>query len=420
MGVLAGPRLRALTRTGLAPRSQLVRVVLAGAVFLAAWGITHVWFYPQHAHGDVPLYQSYGQAVRDGQVPYRDFALEYPPGALPTFVLPALPGSTYETWFEWLMAACGVGCIVLVAASRPPRLALPFLAVSPLLAGSLIRTHFDLWPALLVAAALAALLHDRHRLGWGLLAAAFAAKLFAAVLVPLAALWTFRRAGRRELARSLAVSIAVVAAIAVPFAVAAPDGLRASVQGQISRPLQIETLTASYLMTFAHPVIRSSHGAKSLPEHDGLAAATTVVLLAVLLALWAGFARGAAEPERLKRYSAACVCAFVCLGKVLSPQFLIWLVPLVPLVRGRRGLAATAALVAALVNTQVWFPGRYFKDYAWDAQLSLAWLVFVRNLTLVGLLAVLAAPAALPAFLARRGRRTLVTSPAASSTASDR
>ena len=128
-------------------------------------------------------------------------------------------------------------------------------------------------------------------------------------------------------------------------------------------------------MTFEHPEIKSSHGSKNLPNRNGLAAATSAVLLALLLALWIGFARGPIEPERLKRYAAACVCAFVCFGKVLSPQFLIWLVPVVPLVRGKRGVAAAALLAAALINTQVWFPGRYFKDYAWDAQLSLAWVL---------------------------------------------
>ena len=84
------------------------------------------------------------------------------------------------------------------------------------------------------------------------------------------------------------------------------------------------------------------------------------------------------------------MCAFVALGKVLSPQFLIWLIPLVPLVRGRRGLAATCLLTAALILTQVWFPQRYF-DYALDGRL--AGVVVLRDLVLVALLGVLALPA---------------------------
>ena len=314
--------------------------------------------------------------------------------------------------FSGLMAACGAGCVALVAACRAPSFALPFIALSPLAVGALIRTHFDLWPMLLVLAGLAALLRDRHRLGWAALALAFAAKLFAGVLVPVAAVWTLRRAGRRELARSVTVWIAVVAIAFVLFAVVAPHQLQESVSGQLSRPLQIETLAASYLMTFEHPEIKSSHGSKNLPNRGGLATATSAVLLVALVALWIAFARGSIDPERLKRYAAACICAFVTFGKVLSPQFLIWLVPVVPLVRGRRGLAATALLVAALINTQVWFPGRYFKDYAWGAQLSLAWLVFVRNLTLVALFAALAAPAGL--LLQLRGARRRAASRGAS------
>jgi hypothetical protein len=117
---------------------------------------------------------------------------------------------------------------------------------------------------------------------------------------------------------------------------------------------------------------------------------------AVLVALWVAFARGPATDARLLRYTAACVCAFVALGKVLSPQFLIWLIPLVPLVRGRRGLLATAILTTALLLTQVWFPGKYFDyvDFFHDAGVVLA-----RNLTLVALLVVLAWPDR----LARRG-----------------
>ncbi|HEX6663790.1 MAG TPA: hypothetical protein VF025_08960, partial [Gaiellaceae bacterium] len=82
------------------------------------------------------------------------------------------------------------------------------------------------------------------------------------------------------------------------------------------------------------------------------------------------------------------LCAFIAFGKVLSPQFLIWLIPVVPLVRGRRGVAAGALLGAALVLTQIWFPHRYFR-LALDFEPGLSWLLLARDLVLVALTAVL-------------------------------
>jgi L-cystine uptake protein TcyP (sodium:dicarboxylate symporter family) len=80
------------------------------------------------------------------------------------------------------------------------------------------------------------------------------------------------------------------------------------------------------------------------------------------------------------------VVVFVALGKVLSPQFLIWLVPLVALVVGRVGVAAGSLLAAALVTTHLWFPTRY-----WDlVDLEpVGWLALVRNALLVALAVVL-------------------------------
>jgi hypothetical protein len=134
----------------------------------------------------------------------------------------------------------------------------------------------------------------------------------------------------------------------------------------------------------------STHGSQNLAGHGAVAAVFAAVQIVVLVALWVGFARGPVTSERLLRYAAACVCAFVAFGKVLSPQFLLWLIPLVPLVRGRRGVAAVALLTAALVLTQVWFPQRYF-DYA--GPFHLGWVVLLRDLALVALVGVLAWPA---------------------------
>jgi len=122
---------------------------------------------------------------------------------------------------------------------------------------------------------------------------------------------------------------------------------------------------------------------------DALGVASTVAQVAVLVWIWVSFARGPATSALLVRASAAAVCAFVAFGKVLSPQFLIWLIPVVPLVLGRRGLWAGALLLAALLLTQIWFPFRYFR-LALDFEPGLTWVLLARDLVLAALALLLA------------------------------
>jgi len=359
---------------------SLVATAAASAVFLVAWGLIHRFFW---AHGqliDTPTYRSYGDAIVHAHLfPYRDFHVDYPPGALPVFVLPSLIGH-YDSTFAWLMAACGVLLVCVVGLVRWS--AAWFVALSPLLVGSLILSRFDLWPALLTTAALVALVTGRDRWGWALLGVAIAAKAWPLVLVPLALVWAWRR---RQL-HAAWLCLAVVVLLVVPFAIVAPHGLWASVSGQASRPLQIESLGAAFLTTFGHPLMSTSHGSQNVVGHGTLSACFGVLQALAIVGVWLGFARGPATEDRLLRFSAAAVCAFIIFGKVLSPQYLIWLVPLVPLVRGRRGAAAVGLLVAALTLTQVWFPTRYW-NYA--IHFRLAGVVLARDLVLVALLAVL-------------------------------
>ncbi|MGZ4339745.1 MAG: glycosyltransferase 87 family protein [Gaiellaceae bacterium] len=368
----------------------------AAGLFLACWGLVHTWFW---AHGqliDWPTYRDYGTAIVDhGRIPYRDFAVEYPPGALPVFIAPAR-ASDYATAFAWLMAACGVALVVVLAFVS--RRASFYTALAPVLVGSLILSRFDLWPALLLAASLAALLTERHRLGWALLGAAVAAKLWPLVVVPLAVVWSVRR-GR---GRSVIAGVVVLAVAFVPFLVVAPRGVWHSLSSQASRPLQIESLGAAFLTTFGHPRVVTTHGSQNLAGHGAVGAVVSAVGVAAMLAVWVGFARGDATPERFLRFAAAAVCAFVAFDKVLSPQYLLWLIPLISLVRGRRGLAAVGALTAACVLTQVWFPQRYWQ-YADD--FHLARVVLARDLVLVALFLLLT----LPAGLRVRGRSTTVS-----------
>ena len=394
----ASSRFTSSSFTGLA-------ALAAALLFLGSWTALHHGVYDDEEIVDIPVYETYGNAIERGSIPYRDFRLEYPPGALPVFALPALTSedgneAAFRADFERLLAACGVAAVllaaVLLAGLNATRVrvvaALGAVALFPLLLGNVILTRFDLWPAALVLAALAALVWRRDRLGFGLLGLAVAAKLYPAALVPLALSYVWRRRGRREALVCLAISAGVVALAFLPFLVLAPDGVAYSFGRQLGRPLQIESLGSSFFLAAHHLFgldleMRSGHGSQNL---DGVGPAVAGILLslaqlAVLAWIWL---RRPGTAEELVRWSAAALVAFVALGKVLSPQFLIWLAPVVPLVAGRRGLRASVLLAVALVLTQLWFPYRYW-DLALEFDGAASALVLVRDLVLVALLAVL-------------------------------
>jgi len=414
--------LGAATGSSRAGRGLTAFVAALGvSVFLAAWGTLHYGFYTHRLLLDTPIYEHYGAASQHGRVPYRDFAVEYPPGALPVFLLPSAvagPGrfGIYSRVFEGLMGLCGVAAVgaaavILVRQGRRRLalgLALGLAGLGSLALGPVVLSRFDLWPAALTTGSLALLLSGRRRLSFGLLGLAFAAKIFPVVLLPPMLVYVWRRHGRRDALRGAAGFVSVALACFLPFLIVSPHGVWASLSGQAGRPLQIESLGAALLLA-AHQAwglglaMGVSHGSNNLvgSAPHALAVAQALLQPLVVVALWIAFARGPADRERLLRTCAACVCAFIAFGKVLSPQYLVWLLPLVPLLRGRRGLIAGVLLVLAMALTQLWFPYRYLDlVYQFDARAS--WLVFARDLVLVALLAVLAWPERSP-----RGREPL-------------
>jgi hypothetical protein len=402
---------------GVAPERESVALpdrrdaaIGVGAVLLlaGAWALLHVGVWDRTPITDVPVYERYGEAIARGLVPYRDFGLEYPPGALPAFAIPMIGNGDrgFERVFEGLMFLCaaatlGAMFVALRALGRrgPPMVAaLAFFALAPLLLGSVVRTRFDELPTAIAVASLAALLCGRERLGCAGLGLGAVVKVFPAVLLPLGVAYAWRRHGRREGLICAALAAGTALAVLLPFALASPGGLWDTVSLHARRGLQVESLGAGVLLA-AHQVgglalyVGSSAGSQNIvgTRADVVAALLLVAQVAVVVGIWIAFARGPADKERLVRYSAAAVCAFVVLGKVLSPQFLIWLFPLVPLVAGRRGAIATGLVGLAAVLTQVWFPTRYW-DLVNDLAAGPSWLVVARDLLLLATLAVLVLP----------------------------
>ena len=83
--------------------------------------------------------------------------------------------------------------------------------------------------------------------------------------------------------------------------------------------------------------------------------------------------------------TAATVAGVLAFAKFISPQYLVWLVPLVPLVAAPFGLAASVLIAAAMVLGQLWF-FHYRELFAVE---GIVWLVVLRDLLLVALYGVL-------------------------------
>jgi hypothetical protein len=240
------------------------------------------------------------------------------------------------------------------------------VAAAPLACGAMIRTHFDLAPVALLLAALLLLVRDRPRAGLAVLGAAVMTKGFPIVVAPVALAWLVGRGERRAALEGVAALAAVVVVLAGVALALSPSGAADSVRYQLDRPVQVESPPALVLLALdgvgvGHATTVNSHRSDGIehPAADELGLGVQLAMLAVV-ALLAVEAGRRPEPQALVLASLGAVAAFAVLGKVLSPQYLIWTLPLGALAFawGRAALAASVA--AATVLTLVEFPSRYF------------------------------------------------------------
>lgn len=344
-------------------------------------------------YGDVHLYALYAHNMSQGRLPYRNFFDEYPPLAQPLFYVVRLLPGTYAPAFKWTMAVFGATALVLMiaalASAGAPRRRLAVAAVTigvaPVVVGPIFLNEYDMWPAMLVAAALLAFIRRHERLAYVLLALGVAAKLYPLVLLPLALVETWDRGGRELVKRSLAWFVGVLFLVHLPFAILGPGGLRFSYWVNITRGLEVESLGGAVLLVLDraglyHATLRegspgSTNVTGSLANAIGTVGSLTVIA-AVLLVAWL-YRRRRGSPFVA---TAAAVLAFVAFGKVFSPQYVEWLTPLLP----AAGLVGAGGLLGVLALTHVVFDRFQTPAATADAyQAALTWWVVARDLLVV-------------------------------------
>jgi hypothetical protein len=412
--------------------------VRAAVGFAAAWvlitGLAQLGIYGDARNIlDVGLFQGWGRDVLLGQIPYRDFELEYPPLGLVTFVLPSLIAGVdapdaYRLTFQLLMAACGMGLafttVVTVGALGGGRRELiaggALAAGTPLLMGPIILARYDLLPALLTGLALWSLVTRRDAAAAVFIGLGTVAKLYPLLLAPFVVAWVWRREGPQAAVRWCLVLAGVLLLGFGPFLVLAPEGTVSMLLRTLGRPLQIEALGAAFLMLLnevAGLPLRIVHTFDSWNlagrGPNLVANVQTLASVALLGLVFAGFLRRRLTRGALMLTLATAMCIYVALGKVFSPQYLIWLAPFVavlPAVRG--GLVPVGLLVAVFLLTSFYYPANYWA-YIHDRDVGWTLLILGRNVLLCGLAAWLG----VALFELRRGRDRI--SPDVRSTAGD-
>jgi Glycosyltransferase family 87 len=371
----------------------------AAALLIAGWAMT-LWVAPWNDErvNDLFVYRTFAEPVLAGELPYRDAAFEYPPLAAPAIAVPGLAG-TGEEVFRWAFALWALGAAIAVVllcgalakgTGGDARRAMLAAALMPVLLGALVRTHFDLFPVALLLAGLLLLIRDRPRAGLAVLGLGAMTKAFPLVAVPVALAWLVARGERRAAWQGALACAAVIGVVAGAALAASPGGALDAVRYHLDRPVQVESSPALVLLGLdavgaGEATSVASHRSDGLlhPASDAVASLFVTALVA-LVALLAAAAGRRPEPRQLVLAALAACTASALLGKVLSPQFLIWVVPLGALAFAWRMHALAAAVALAALLTHIEFPARYFDVVARETP-AIA-LVAARNLALFAVL----------------------------------
>jgi hypothetical protein len=342
-------------------------------------------------------------AIQAGELPYRDQGLEYPPLSVPVLVGPAYIGNGTESFredFAWEMLGFDLALVALMALVLPGDqrhvasalgvytagvVMLSGVVLDPSLIDTapLILVRFDLVPILFVLAAVLARDRERSATWSGMLSIGAAVKAFPLLLYP-ALLRGEANLRRVAIAGGIPLLLCAIAVIATG------DEFGSAISYHTERALQVESLGATPF-EIAHVL----GGGASVPTGHGgyeIAASGATLVRWVLVVIGAGLYVLLVRAGWRSRVSnlelvTALLTVLVVFAPVLSPQFLLWLLPLSAAAYGLSW--RNAVLLAAILFTQIALQN---YDGVTGLDTNFVWPLAARNLWLLAYLALVCGP----------------------------
>jgi hypothetical protein len=321
---------------------------------------------------DVKLYHHYAHQLLQGRALYSEVPVEYPPWAVPLFVVPGALTTTLWQFavafvllmgaFEWLQRRA------MGSVAQHPRSQLLWMTLGSSLLYYTYLKRFDVAAAALCTVALCRLVRrPGSRAAWAFLAAAIGCKLYPVVLLPLCLRYSAAQGvGRRRLLQQLGVAVGLgLLTLGLIYLVAGNSCLNWLLYHR-DRGLHVaSTYAAAAFATCGlgcHLKTGIHFGCFQIeaPWADRCAAWAPLVTLAALTLSYGRVLPALRRAEDLWRGAFALVVALLLASKVFSPQYMIWLLPL-----GAMAASAGAkvdrvlgtALVVCCALTAEMFPG---------------------------------------------------------------
>lgn len=356
-------------------------IAASGFVVASALSAASEWLFGTSvsAVSDVKLYFDYANLILQGRIPYRDFFTEYPPGSIAFLVGPRLASASlagYAALFALQMLLVESAAVFLAgravrrecgdieARNRLVWYSFCVGALSPF-----AFTHYDMVPATVAFCATIAWREGRGVIGGGLAAVGSAIKLFPG-LCALPYVFVRLRNRKRSSSDILAFLVACLAWVGTWY-VLAPNGVRYLLRYHAERGLEIESLYAGLLMAVGK--VLGSKGMAFSYDHGSfqlvmagcakVAGVTFPLQVVVIVSILWLFRKSDMGDE--VRYVTALILAFIICGKVLSPQYLIWLIPFAASLRHGRWRQIRVAFACSCILTTVVYP------FAFPALLSM-------------------------------------------------
>jgi len=385
-------------------------MILLMVVILAVTAIQCRW-------SDLNNYYSNAGDVLHGLIPYSEMKFEYPPLALVFMIVPRLIAEDLQGFYyasallSYLFFVIGIFFMLKIADEvEQPRSRIYVMALGTLLFTNIfIVARNDVYPTVMVIISIWFYLRKSYGLSFAMMALGTMTKIYPVILIPVLLIPFLAKKDWRNAAKYLGISATVCFLIEIPFLIADPSTAFAYLTYHSARGIQIESITASFLLflnAFACPglvTVNFGYGSDNIAgaTADAIAPCMSILMAAVFVFLiWILVRIHRARIDDWRRLtllvgliSVTTLMLFISVNKVYSAQYAIWILMLLPLAimassyeNWRRRLLAISLIYAVLCMLNGF---AYIYLGLPDLNPAAVLIVFLRNLVHLAMTAVL-------------------------------